>query len=92
MSLWHLTKTQKSWGFQVCHANTKGSYEFCKSKKVRKGVVQMVNKNLKEALLTIMPDWESNKRYKVPGIHIAEDRAFVFELKVYEVLEDFRKK
>lgn len=55
-------------------------------------MVQMVNKNLKEALLTIMPDWESNKRYKVPGIHIAEDRAFVFELKVYEVLEDFRKK
>ena len=84
-------KDTKVMGIQVCHANTKGSYEFCKSKKVRKGVVQMMNKNLKEAILTIMPDWESGKRYKVPGIYIAEDRAFVFELKSYEVLKPYRK-
>lgn len=84
-------KDTKVMGIQVCHANTKGSYEFCKSKKVRKGVVQMMNKNLKEAILTIMPDWESGKRYKVPGIYIAEDRAFVFELKGYEVLKPYRK-
>ena len=44
-------KETKVMGIQVCHANTKGAYEFCKSKKVRKGVVQMVNKNLKEILL-----------------------------------------
>ena len=84
-------KDTKVMGIQVCHANTKGSYEFCKSKKVRKGVVQMMNTNLKEAILTIMPDWESGKRYKVPGIYIAEDRAFVFELKSYEVLKPYRK-
>lgn len=84
-------KDTKVMGIQVCHANIKGSYEFCKSKKIRKGVVQMMNKNLKKAILTIMPDWENGKRYKVPGIYIAEDRAFVFELKGYEVLKPYRK-
>ena len=37
-----------------------------------------------------MSDWKSDKRYRVEGIHIPEDKAFVFELKDFEELSDFR--
>lgn len=39
----------------------------------------------------IMPEWNEAKRYKVEGIHIPEDKAFVFELTKLEELPDFRK-
>ena len=57
-----------------------------------KGIVQVMNKNLKETLLHIMPEWKRGKRYKIEGIHIPEDKAFVFELSKFEELPDFRKK
>ncbi|MDT2767103.1 hypothetical protein P7H38_10500 [Lactococcus raffinolactis] len=50
-----------------------------------------MNKNLKETLLHIMPEWKVDRRYKVDGIHIPEDKAFVFELTKFEELADFRK-
>ena len=51
----------------------------------------MMNKNLREALFYIMDEWTDSKRYKVEGIYIPEDKAFVFELSKYEELSDFRK-
>lgn len=39
-----------------------------------------------------MSDWKSDKRYRVEGIHIPEDKAFIFELKNAEELPEFRKK
>ena len=50
-----------------------------------------MNKNLKETLLHIMPEQKSDKRYKIEGIHIPEDKSFVFELTKFEELPDFRK-
>ena len=50
-----------------------------------------MNKNLKETLLHIMPEWDENKRYKVESIYIPEDKAFVFELTKFEELPDSRK-
>ena len=38
-----------------------------------------------------MSEWKSDKRYRVEGIHIPEDKAFVFELTKFEELADFRK-
>ena len=38
-----------------------------------------------------MPEWKPEKRYKVEGFYIPEDKAFVFELSKFEELADFRK-
>lgn len=38
-----------------------------------------------------MPEWKPEKRYKVEGIHIPEDKAFVFELSKFEELADSHK-
>ena len=38
-----------------------------------------------------MPEWKPEKRYKVEGILIPEDKAFVFELSKFEELADSRK-
>ena len=81
----------KVMGIQVCRAKTRGAFSFSKSVGEQKGIVQVGHKNLKETLLTIMGEWKSDKRYRVEGIHIPEDKAFVFELKDFEELSDFRK-
>ena len=78
-------------GIQVCRAKTKGLFKFSKPEGEQKGIVQVMNKNLKERLLHIMTVWKSDKRYKIEGIHIPEDKAFVFELTKFEALPDFRK-
>lgn len=84
-------KDTKVMGLQVCRAKTRGSFKFSKPEGEQKGIVQVMNKNLKDTLLHIMPEWDENKRYKVEGIHIPEDKAFVFELTNFEELPDFRK-
>lgn len=84
-------KDTKVMGIQVCRAKTRGAFSFSKPVGEQKGIVQVGHKNLKETLLTIMSDWKSDKRYRVEGIHIPEDKAFVFELKDFEELSDFRK-
>ncbi|HEM3638348.1 TPA: hypothetical protein U1C32_001528 [Streptococcus suis] len=84
-------KDTKVMGIQVCRAKTRGSFKFSKPESEQKGIVQVMNKNLKETLLHIMPDWKVDRRYKVEGIHIPEDKAFVFELTKFEELADFRK-
>lgn len=78
-------------GLQVCRAKTRGSFKFSKPESNQKGIVQIMNKNLRETLMHIMPEWNEAKRYKVEGIHIPEDKAFVFELTKFEELPDFRK-
>lgn len=78
-------------GLQVCRAKTRGSFKFSKPEGEQKGIVQIMNKNLKETLLHIMPEWNENTRYKVEALHIPEDKAFVFELSKFEELPDFRK-
>lgn len=84
-------KENKVMGLQVCRAKTRGSFKFSKPEGEQKGIVQVMNKNLKETLLHIMSEWDEAKRYKVEGIHIPEDKAFVFELSKFEELPDFRK-
>lgn len=84
-------KDTKVMGIQVCRAKTRGSFKFSKPESEQKGIVQIMNKNLKETLLHIMPEWKVDRRYKVEGIHIPEDKAFVFELTKFEELADFRK-
>lgn len=84
-------KETKVMGIQVCRAKTKGSFKFSKPEAEQKGIVQVLNKNVREALLTVMPEWKPDERYRVEGIHIAEDKAFVFELQKYEKLSPYRK-
>lgn len=84
-------KETKVMGIQVCLAKTRGSFKFSKPEGVQKGIVQVMNKNLKETVFHIMPELEGGKRYKIEGIHIPEDKAFVFELTKFEELPDFRK-
>ncbi len=38
-------------GIQVCRAKTRGSFKFSKPEDEQKGIVQVMNKNLKEILL-----------------------------------------
>lgn len=84
-------KETKVMGIQVCRAKTRGSFSFSKPESEQKRTVQMMNKSLRETLMRIMPEWNETKRYKVDGIHILEDKAFVFELTKFEELPDFRK-
>lgn len=78
-------------GIQICRAKKRGSFKFSKPESEQKGIVQVMNKNLKETLLHIMPEWKPEKCYKVEGNHIPEDKAFVFEISKFEELADFRK-
>ena len=84
-------KETKVMGIQVCRAKTRGSLSFSKTESEQKRTVQMMNKNLRETLFYIMDEWNESKRYKIEGIHIPEDKAFIFELSKFEELPDFRK-
>lgn len=85
-------KDTKVMGIQVCRAKTRGSFKFSKPEGEQKGTVQLMSKNLRDTLFYIMDEWTEKKRYKVEGIHIPEDKAFIFELKNAEELPEFRKK
>ena len=84
-------KETKVMGIQVCRAKTRGFFSFSKPESEQKRTVQMMNKNLRETLFNIMDEWNESKRYKIEGIHIPEDKAFIFELSKFEELPDFRK-
>ena len=84
-------KETKVMGIQACRAKTRGSFSFSKPESEQKRTVQMMNKNLRETLFYIMDEWNESKRYKIEGIHIPEDKAFIFELSKFEELPDFRK-
>ncbi|MGT2867091.1 hypothetical protein [Streptococcus fryi] len=84
-------KETKVMGIQVCRPKTRGSFTFSKPESEQKRTVQMMNKNLRETLFYIMDEWSKSKRYKIEGIHIQEDKAFVFELTKFEELADFKK-
>lgn len=43
-------------GLQVCRAKTRGSFKFSKPASDQKGIVQIMNKNLRETLMHIMPE------------------------------------
>lgn len=73
-------------GIQACRAKTKGSFKFSKPESEQKGIVQVLNKNVREAILTVMYEWKPDECYRVEGIHIAEDKVFVFALQKYEKL------
>ena len=84
-------KETKVMGIQVYRAKTRGSFSFSKPESEQKRTVQMMNKNLRETLFYIIDEWNESKRYKIEGIHIPEDKAFIFELSKFEELPDFRK-
>ncbi|WP_241154567.1 hypothetical protein [Streptococcus hyointestinalis] len=52
-------KETRVMGIQVCRAKTRGSFKFSKPEGEQKGIVQVMNKNLKETLLHIMPEWKA---------------------------------
>lgn len=84
-------KETKVMGIQDCRAKTRGSFSFSKPESKQKRTVQMMNKNLRETLFYIMDEWSESKCYKIVGIHIPEDKAFIFELSKFEELPDFKK-
>lgn len=89
--LFAFNKDTKVMGIQVCRSITKSSFKFSKNKEKQKGVVTISNRNLREALLHMMDDWDSSKRYRVEGIYLPEDKAFIFELSKYHELKNQRK-
>lgn len=84
-------KDTKVMGIQACRAKTKGAFKFSKPESEQKGTVQVLNKNVREALMAVMPSWKLDERYRIEGIHIAEDKAFVFELEKSEKLSPYRR-
>ncbi len=86
--LFAFNKDTKVMGIQVCRSTTKLSFKFSKNKEKQKGVVTISNRNLREALLHMMDDWDSSKRYRVEGIYLPEDKAFIFELSKYHELKN----
>lgn len=55
-------KETRVMGIQVCRAKTRGSFKFSKPEGEQKGIVQVMNKNLKETLLHPRCKMKCNKK------------------------------
>jgi len=66
-------------------SNEAKSTPFSKTKNEQASTLSCNNKNLHEALVTLIPDYQPNKRYKVIGEFNTENRTMYYDMSTAEI-------
>lgn len=81
----------KVFAIRMCKSNEAKGFKFSKPRSEQKGTVNISNRNLWEPIRRCMKEvWQDDKRYKVTGFWMAEEKMICFDLSE-GVQEDFRK-
>ena len=70
----------KVFASRVCKGNEAKATPFSKSKPDQTHALSCGNKNLREAIAAMIPDYNPKKRYKITGEYDAENRVMYFDM------------
>lgn len=76
---------QHVFAIKVCKSNEARATSFSKPRAEQTTTLSCGNKNLKEVVVKMIPDYDPKKRYKVTGEFDAENRVMYFDMTTAEV-------
>lgn len=79
-----LDATHKVFAIRVCKGNEAKATPFSKPKAEQTTTLTCSNKNLREVIAAMIPDFDPKKRYKVTGEYDAENRVMYFDMATAE--------
>ena len=71
---------QRVFAIKVCKSNESRAVAFSKPRSEQTTTLSNGNKNLKEVVVKMIPDYDPKKRYKVTGEYDAENRVMYFDM------------
>ena len=69
---------------RACKSNEKGAFPFSKPRAEQTSTLSSGNKNLKDFVAVLIPDYKPKMRYKVTGEYDAEHRIMYFDMTTAE--------
>ena len=75
-----LDATHKVFAIRVCKGNEAKATNFSKPKAEQTTTLSCGNKNLREVIVTMIPNYDEKKRYKVTGEYDSENRVMYFDM------------
>lgn len=72
--------SQKIFAIRSCKGTEAKATVFAKAKAEQGGTVSTTNKNLRDVITALIPDYDSKQRYKVTGEYDAENRVMYFDM------------
>ena len=82
-----LDGTHKIFAIRACKANDAKATPFSKSKAEQTATLACKNRNLREIIVAMIPEFNRKKRYKVTGEFDAENRVMYFDMATAEESE-----
>lgn len=79
-----LDATHKVFAIRVCKGNEAKATPFSKPKAEQTSTLSCGNKNLREVIVTMIPDYNKKSRYKVTGEYDNENRVIYFDMSTAE--------
>ena len=76
--------SQKVFAIRVCKGNEAKATPFSKPKAEQTGTLSCSSKNLREVIVTMIPDYNEKCRYKVKGEYDAASKALFFDMTTAE--------
>ena len=81
----------KIFAIRACKGTETKSTPFSKPKAEQTKQLTFTNKNLRDVMLTLIPDCDNKQRYKVTGEYDAENRVMYFDMTTAEASDFFKK-
>lgn len=79
-----LDATQKVFAIRVCKGNEAKATPFSKPRAEQTTTLSCSNKNLRDVIVAMIPDFDAKKRYKVTGEYDAENRVMYYDMATAE--------
>lgn len=79
-----LDATQKVFAIRVCKGNEAKATPFSKPRAEQATTLSCSNKNLRDVIVAMIPDFDAKKRYKVTGEYDAENRVMYYDMATAE--------
>lgn len=74
----------KVFAIRVCKANEAKATPFSKTRAEQTSTLSCGNKNLRDVIVAMIPDYDSKKRYKVIGEYDIENRVMYYDMTTAE--------
>ena len=79
-----LDNTNKVFAIRVCKGNETKATPFSKPKAEQNSSLVSTNKNLREVIVKMIPDYDEHFRYKATGEYDSENRVMYFDMSTAE--------
>ena len=74
----------KVFAIRVCKGNESKATPFSKPKAEQTKTLSINNKNLRDIIVTMIPDYDSKKRYRIVGEYDSENRVMYYDMSTAE--------